>query len=140
MGYTLLDDTEPTHFFIALCTSANTPDADTNVLGDLTEIAIGHGYDSAGGTQLNRNSTDFDVHTENDSADTAEVQIKDVSWTASGGSIPASGSGARWAVLTDDNSTVANRQVLAYFDLSSDRTVSSGQTLTFQDMTLRLTE
>lgn len=70
----------------------------------------------------------------------ALVQIKDVSWTASGGSIPSSGSGARYAVLTDDNATVGNREVLAYWDLTSDRTVSDGQTLTLQDLEIDANE
>jgi len=129
----------PTNFYVALVTSATAPDPDTNVLGDLTEIAAGNGYTS-GGYQLDRNSTDFDTLTEDDANDRALVQVKDVSWTASGGPIPASGNGARYAVLTDDDGTVANREVLAYWDLSSDRTVSDGQTLTLQDLELRLNE
>ncbi|MBN1286437.1 MAG: hypothetical protein JXB47_13645 [Anaerolineae bacterium] len=76
--------------------------------------------------------------TEDDVNDRALVQVKDVTWTASGGPIPASGDGARWAALTDDNATVADRKVLAWFDLSSDRAVSSGQPLTLQDCEIRL--
>ena len=33
----------------------------------------------------------------------------------------------------DDNGTPANREVLAVFDLASDRSVSDGQTLTLVD-------
>lgn len=128
--------TAPTNFYIALCTSANTPTVDTNTLGDLTEIAAGTGYTS-GGYSLDRNSTDFDTLTEDDTNNLALIQVKNVVFTASGGSIPTSGSGARWAVLTDDNATVANREVWAYFDLSADRTVSDGQPLTLVDITLR---
>jgi hypothetical protein len=62
------------------------------------------------------------------------IQIKDVAWTASGGNIPASGDGARYAVLTDDNGTVASREVFQWWDLSSDRTVSDSQVLTLQDL------
>ncbi len=141
--YTLLDmalrnATEPTVFYVALCTSATTPTADTNTFADLTEIAAGNGY-TAGGISVARNSTDFDVLTEDDAGDTGYVQIKDVVWTASGGSMPGSGSGARWAILTDDNATQSARIVLAWFDLSSDRTISSGQTLTLQNLQLTLT-
>ena len=140
--YNLLDivfrgATPPTNFYVALVTSANTPTADTNTLSDLTEIAAGNGYTS-GGYQLSRNSTDFDTLTENDTDDRGEIEIKDVVWTASGGAIPGSGNGARYAVLLDDNGTVANREVLAWWDLTSDRSVSSGQTLTLQDLELRL--
>jgi hypothetical protein len=131
----------PTNLYVALVTSANVPDTDTNILSDLTEIAAGNGY-TTGGVQLNRNSTDFDVLTEDDdSADErALIQIKDVVWTASGGAIPGSGDGARYAVLTDDNGTVGNREVIFWWDLSSDRQVSDTQSLTLQDLEMRLDE
>ena len=130
--------TEPANYYLALVTSAVAPTADTNTLSQLTEIAAGNGY-TTGGYQLTRNATDFDVLTEDDSGDAAFVQIKDVVWTASGGNLPASGNGARWAVLTDDNVTVGSREVYAWFDLTSDRTVSTGQTLTLQDCQLTIT-
>jgi len=129
----------PTNFYIALVTSATAPGPDTNVLGDLTEITAGNGYTS-GGYQLSKNSTDFDTLNEDDTNDRGDIQVKDVVWTASGGSIPSAGSGARYAVLTDDNGTIANREIIAYWDLSSDRQVSDGQSLTLQDLELRLTE
>lgn len=78
--------------------------------------------------------------TEDDTSDVAYVQVKDVVWTAAGGALPVSGNGARYAVLLDDNATVGLRQVIAFWDLSSDRSVSSGQTLTLQNLELRLTE
>ena len=133
------DTGAPTNFYIALVTSANAPGPDTDTLSDLTEIAAGNGY-ASGGYQLAKNSTDFDVLNENDADDRGEIQVKDVVWTASGGPIPASGNGARYAVLTDDNATIGDREVYAYWDLVSDRTVSDGQTLTLQNCELRLTE
>ena len=139
LGWIFRADTEPTNFYVALVTSATAPTADINTLGELTEIAAGNGYTS-GGYQLTPGATDFDVHTEDDDNDRGLVQIKDVVWTASGGPIPASGSGARYAVLTDDNATVANREVLGYWDLTSDRQVSDGQTLTLQNCELRINE
>lgn len=129
----------PTNLYVALVTSATAPTADTNTFSDLTEIAAGNGY-TAGGFQLNRNATDFDTLSEDDTNDRGDLQIKDVAWTASGGPIPSSGDGARYAILTDDDATQANREVIAFWDLSSDRTVSSGQTLTLQNLELRLTE
>jgi len=129
----------PTNFFVALVTSAVAPDADTNLMSDLTEIAAGNGYTS-GGYSLSKNSTDFDVLTEDDTNDRGLIQIKDIVWTASGGSIPSSGDGARYAVLTDDNATVANREIYAYWDLVSNRSVSDTQTLTLQDCELRINE
>jgi len=126
-------------FAVFLATSAVSPTQDSNVKTDVTEIATGDGY-SAGGINVNRDSTDFDVLTEDDTNDWALVQIKDLVWTASGGPIPASGNGARWALLTDRNATVGSRLILAYFDLISDRTVSDGQSITLQNIECRLTE
>ncbi len=129
----------PANFYIALCTSAVTPNADTNTLGQLTQIAAGNGY-TANGIALSKNATDFDVLNEDDAGDLGAVQIKDVVWTAAGGNMPGSGSGARYAVLTDDNATPGNRLVLFYWDLTSDRVISDGQTLTLRDLEIRVTE
>lgn len=129
----------PTNFYVALVTDATAPTADTNTLSDLTEIAAGNGY-TTGGYSLNRNSTDFDVLTEDDTNDRGVIEVKDVAWTASGGSIPGSGDGASYAVLLDDNVTVGSREVITYWDLTSERTVSDGQTLTLAGLTLRLNE
>lgn len=129
--------TLPANFNIALVTSAVAPTADTNTLSQLTEIAAGNGYTS-GGLSYSKNATDFPILTEDDGNDRGQVNVKDAVWTASGGSLPASGNPARWAVLTDANGTIGNREVWAYFDLVSDRTVSDGQTLTLDDPILRL--
>lgn len=135
LGRIALANTDvPTNYYVALCTSAQTPTADTNTMADLTECPNGYGY-STGGYQLARNTTDFDTWSEGDSLDIAYGQVKDVAWTASGGNCPSTA--ARWAVLTNDDS---NPDVLAYFDLSSDRQVSDGQTLTLQDLEIRFTE
>jgi hypothetical protein len=124
----------PGGFYLALVTAAASPTVDTNLWSDLSanEIAAGNGY-TAGGLAISRNTTDWDVLTEDDTADRALVQLKNIAWTASGGPIPASGAGARYAVLLDDNATPANREVLIVWDLGADRTVSSGQTLTLVD-------
>lgn len=114
-------------FYLALVT--DTPTADTNTMADLTEIAAGNGY-TAGGVALTGNSTDFPTVEEDDANDRARFVIRDVVWTASGGNLPASGNGALFAVLTDDNATPANREILHYWSLTSARTVSDGQTLT----------
>jgi hypothetical protein len=125
----------PTNFYIALVTSAAAPVADTNTKSQLTELTQQFGY-TTGGISLTKNATDFDVLTEDDANDRALVQIKDMVWTASGGSIGA----ARYAIMTDDNGTQGSREVLGFWDLTSDRTVSDGQTLTLQNLELRLTE
>src|SRR5688572_1662443 len=95
----------PTNFYVALVDSSVAPGPDTNTLGQLGEVPAGNGYTS-GGIQLSKNATDFDVVTEDDAGDMGLAQVKDLVWTASGGNLPGSGSGARYAVLTDDNGTV----------------------------------
>lgn len=139
LDYCFARTARPTNFYVALVTSATAPTADTNTMADLTQIATGNGY-TDGGYQLTPGSTDFDASAENDTSDYGYIQLKDVSWTASGGSIPDSGDGARYAVITDDNGTVGNRIVLAYWDLTSDRSVSNGQIITLQNCEIRLTE
>lgn len=124
---------------MALLTNDTPPTADSNTLADVSEIAAGTGYTS-GGASLTGNATDFDVLTEDDVNDRALIQVKDVVFTASGGNIPTSGNGARWCALTGDNVTVSARELEAYGDLSSDRTVSDGQSLTIQDFEIRLSE
>ena len=131
--------TIPTNFYVALVTSATAPLVTHNTLGELTEITAGNNY-TAGGFSLTPNGTDFDSLVEDDTTDKAELQIKDVAWTASGGNIPSAGDGARYAVLTDDNATVGSRILIAFWDLTSDRTVSDTQTLTLIDLELDLTE
>lgn len=128
--------TPPTTFYVALVTNAATPTADTNLFGELTEIAAGNGY-TAVGIAVARNSTDFDVLTEDDTNDRAILQIKNLVITPSGGQVPASGAGAYYAVLLDDISPAANRNVWAWWDLTGPVIVSNGQPLTLQDLELR---
>ena len=123
-------------FFIALV--ADTPTVAINTFSGLTEIAAGNGYTSGGASSTGR-GTGWDIETEDDSSNFGEFQLADITWTASGGSIPGSGSGARYAVLLDDHATVASREVIAWFDLTSARSVGDGATLTLQDMAIRLT-
>jgi len=108
-------------------------------LGQLTQITAGNGY-TDGGFELTPGATDIPTSTQDNSGDKAFVRIKDIAWTASGGTLPSSGDGARWAVLTDDNATVANRQVIAYFDLNANRQIGNTEVLTLQNLTLELTE
>lgn len=135
LGYVFRGDTIPTNLYIALCTDAVTPDEDTNTFSQLTEVPAGNGY-TAGGIQLTPGATDFDTHTEDDTGNLGYVQLKDIVWTASGGNLPSSGNGARWAILTDDNGTQGSREILAWFDLGSNRIVSNGQQLSLIDFQL----
>lgn len=123
-------------FYTPLFTSATTPDADDNTVGDLTQIATGNGY-SDGGPSATGNSTDFDVLTEDDVNDRAYVQMADRVFTASGGPLPASGSGARYMGLSGAGGTVSTRDLWCAWDLGADQSVSSGQSLTVQDAEIR---
>jgi len=128
--------TEPTNFFMALVTDATRPTQDTKTLGALTEIADGNGYTS-GGISLTRDGVDFIV-SESDPDDNSIATIKDVTWTAgAGGPIPASGDPARYAVLTDDNATIANREIIDFWDLQTDRSVPALDLLVLDGLRMR---
>lgn len=120
----------PANFYAALVKT--TPTVDTNTLSELTEVAAGNGY-TAGGIQLNRNTTDFPSLVENDTDNRAELLIRDLVWTASGGTLPSDGAGATYLVLTDANATLGSREVWGFWSLTSARVVSDGQTLTIND-------
>jgi hypothetical protein len=138
-GYYIVDSTSTANEVVIVATYVaetfagteyihEAPGPDINVLTDLTEIAAGNGY-TAGGAAVARNTTTgFDSLTEDDTNDLGSIQLQDVTWTASGGSIPSSGNGARYVVLVDDSANV-----ICFWDLDSDVTVTSGQQLTIQD-------
>jgi len=136
LGYAFDSTTIPTNFYLALCTSTTTPTRATDSLDELEEINAGNGYTS-GGSALAAGSA-FTV-TESDGAGGigAKVVADDVTFTAAGGPIPSSGS-ARWAVLLDGNSSTAN--VISYYDLSSDRSVSDTQFLKIKACEIDLNE
>ena len=118
----------PGSYYIALCTSAVTPDQDINTLSQMTQIS-GGGYAALAVAAGSGFTT-----SEDDSGDRGKTILADQVWTASGAEIGP----ARWAVLCDGNS--GTDEIMAYFDLSSDRTVSDGQTLTLTGCELRLDE
>lgn len=84
LGIVFRNATEPTTFTLLLALNSDPPTVDDNVFGDLAEIAAGNGY-TTGGVVVNRNATDFDTITEDDTNDRALVQMKDFVFTASGG-------------------------------------------------------
>lgn len=132
LNYTFDGTTAPATFYYALCTDATTPTVATNVFSDLTEIATGNGYTQFGNSMAS--DTAFTV-TEVDGTPGAKVVLSNQEFTGSGGTLPSSGS-ARWAVLLDTNSTGAN--VLAWFDLSANTSVSDGQTLSINASTINV--
>ena len=141
LKWAFCDETLPVNFYVALITNAVVPTADTNTFSELTEIADGNGY-TEGGYELDpeASSSDFDTLTEDDANDRAIIQIKDIVWTAGGGSIPASGDGARYAILTDDEVVIGDRNVLAVWDLISEREATVGQAITLANCELRAVE
>ena len=142
-AWAFADTTAFDTLFVMLCTDAVTPVATTATFAALTPIATGNGYQSTGGIGANEgfllpgNAADF--YAISTGANYGRIKIRDIVWTAAGGSIPGSGDGARWAVLTDNNATIDSRVVLAWWDLSSDRSVTVGNTLTLSDLEIRLT-
>ena len=122
-------------FYIALVTDATAPSADINTLSQLTEIPLANGYSRL---VVLFTSTEFDNVTENDTTDQGTVQLKDLTWTAAGGNLPSSGSGASHVLLITDNTTTA--EILAYGSLSVARTVTDTQELTLQNWQLNYNE
>ena len=122
----------PTQFYLALVVAATPPTVDTNTLSELTQIASGNGY-TANGVAITRDATGWITITEDDSLDVATIGLRNVTWTATGGPLPASGAGARYAVLTDDNATPGSREVLMWWDFGVDAAVSQNQQLSISD-------
>jgi len=134
-------DSSPTTapFYIALTTSAASFDAETSAFDTSTEIVSGNGY-TAGGEEIAGDTSGFDALLIDTASAYGRIQFKDLVWNAdTGGSIPGSGDGAFYAVLTDTSATLGSREVYAWFDLTSARTIQSGGSLTLQDIEIRLT-
>src|SRR3970282_2270562 len=79
-------DTSP--LFISLVTIAVSLCVDTT-----TQIVTGNGY-TDGGLDIDRDTVDWDTLAISSATAYGYIRLKDVVWTASGGSIPASGNGA----------------------------------------------
>lgn len=124
VGYYFRAETIETTFTLYLLNAI--PDADDNVFTDLTEAS---NYD--GEQTINRNSTDFDTYTEDDTGDTGYVQLKDIVFTASGGTCTTT-----YAALLDGNATENSRLVIAFFDLGATQNIPDTSTLTLQDLQL----
>lgn len=124
-------------FKIRLVTSAVVPDWDTDTFTELTEIVTGNGYTAGngGGITVEDTATGFPTIDESAADDDWRAKIKDLTITASGGTIPPSGSGASYAVLTDDNATAASALVFAFFDLGSVVTIADGNSVTLKQTT-----
>lgn len=125
--------TPPTTFYLAMFDDSIAPTVDTNLFAELSEIPIGNGYDTAGGVVVNRNATDWDVATEDDTANESHFELRDFVFTATVGDLPSSGFAAGIALL-DANPTPSSREVLEYWMFQSLTKVSPGQTLTIPNV------
>jgi len=109
---------------------------DHNTYSDL--ITNGAAEASGGGyaaLSVNRDSTDFDTLTEDDTGNFGRVLLKDFSWTASGSSI----TGIYYAVLTDANATQNSRLLFVFWDLAGPHTIPDGSTILLRDLEIRIT-
>src|SRR3990167_5392856 len=129
-------DTSP--LFIAFVTSAASLSAETTTFDTTTQIVTGNGY-ADGGLDIDRDTLDWDALAISSATAYGYIRLKGVVWTASGGGLAASGNGAAYAIITDDNATIGSRQVYAWIDLTTARSIGSGATLTLQDIEIRLT-
>lgn len=114
---------------IHLAVAAYSPTEDTATLGSSNLVGASGGY------TLESSSTgwpDSDLAAD-DTADSASAKAKDI---VCAGAI----TDARYALLTDANGTTANRVVYAFWDLGGNKSVSSGQNLTLQDLELKFTD
>jgi hypothetical protein len=116
----------PTNFFAALFTAANSPTATTSTRSSLTEVAAGNGY-TAGGISLSKNATDFPSITQDDTNNLAKILVRNLTWTASGGDLPADDVGARWMCLC--SGTAGTDDIISYWDLGASRVVTNTQQL-----------
>lgn len=129
-------ESTPTKFYVAYCTDGTPPTRATNTLGQLTQIATGNGYVN-GGFELARSNVGWPTINEDDGDNVVELIMANQVLTADGGTIPSTGSPISYLVLTDDNETVANREVLAYWAYSGGTyQISDGATLTSTGITI----
>jgi len=112
---------------LALCTATTIPDATTNTLSELTEIAAGNGY-IAGGITINAPTS-----IEDDANNNATVTFPDVTFQATGGTIPASGDGISYAVVVDQN-----QNVIAWYELGGPYQILDGGKLIIKEMTFTI--
>lgn len=133
LKYAFDGETVPTTYRLILCTDDDTPTKASNTLADVTEIASGSGYDSGGKALATSDATVTEV----DGTIGAKVVFSDQTWSATG-TFPSSGTGARWAVITDG--TTSSDNILAYFSLGSNQTLTSGQSLTLQSIEIDCNE
>jgi len=129
----------PTQFHIALGTNVTPPTVDSNTMSDVSEIAAGNGYTS-GGQVLTRDSTGFPTISEDDVNNWARAVIRVFSFTASGGTLPASGGAINWVLITGPGAVVADREIYHFFQTAAPVSLASGQTWEVTGAEIRITD
>lgn len=124
--------TRPTNYYAALVTISSTPTVDTNTWSEVSA------NEAANYTQvtLANGATAFPNLTENDSTNVATVNVgasSEIAFTASGNC------SAAWVVITDDNATPANRDIVMVLDLGGTQSVTTGQQIKATNTLLTLT-
>lgn len=138
LQYTYQARALPAKLFVALVTNTTPPTASTAVFSQLEEIAAGNGY-SQGGIELTPGVVDFPTAIEDPTNNLARALVRNIQIAAAGGAIPSSGPGISWAVITDNNPTIADREVLRYLDVrdgTTPRTIADAQNITLTDLGL----
>jgi len=139
LGSLLWNDPDPATFYFALISAASaTPTVDTNTVSDLTEIAAANGYTS-GGVAYPRAAGASASNDEDDANNYATFTCQNVTaCQADGGTIPSSGL-IRWGVITTNEVTVADRQIIAVFELDGTGiTVPDGKELNISGHKIRI--
>ena len=94
------------------------PVASNTIKANITEIASGNGYVSGGNTATVTSSAQ--------TSGTYKLVLGDpATWTASGGPIPSTGDGFRYAVLFNDSAT--NKELIGWWDYGSSVTLADGE-------------
>ena len=126
LAVTLQGQTLPAKYYYVLVTDAVLPNADTQKLSDLDEVAEGNGY-PLGGFELIPNNVDFPNLVVDDTRDDATIGIKEIKILATGGPIPPTGNdGAKYIVITGPGDTIADRLVYFYVPLDVEAKVEEG--------------
>jgi len=120
--------TGPTACKVQLLSNMTGADADTELVTGVNALASGNGYSP---TTVTLDSSGFDVLADSSGDGWQYLQLADISWTASGGSISATGA---VLVMTDGGTDY----VWAIYDFGGTVTATDGGTLTLQNCELRV--
>ena len=126
LNHMFRDVTVPANFYIFLV--SGTPDENTEDMAELTEVNV-----AGNETVLPKGTVSFDTIAEDQSGDKGTIKIKDCAFA---GPVVA----ATFAVMADGNASPSSDNIWAYWSLGGAKSVSSGQTLTLQDLEIDLLE